>query len=186
MGVIGNYQSQRFLVPADLLRFQPVFAQLTRQQVTFSELEFLALGVARQIDQLHPIEQRSRNSANVVRGRDEDDLRKIERYVEVAIDKSVVLARIEHLEQGACRVATKVGADLIDLIEHHDRIARAGTTQLLNDASRHRPDVGAAVAPNLRFIANTAEAHPYKPPAQSIRDRLTQTGLSDSRRTEQT
>src|SRR5205814_8877913 len=134
-------------------------------------------------DQLHPIKQRSRNSADVVRGRDEDDLRKIERHVEVAIDKSVVLARIE---QGACRVAAKVGADLIDLIEHHDRIARAGTTQLLNDASRHRTDVGAAVAPNLRFIANTAEAHPHKPPAQSIRDRLTQTGLSDSRRTEQT
>src|SRR5205823_11324706 len=138
------------------------------------------------IDQLHPIEQRSWNSANVVRGRDEDDLRKIERYVEVAIDKSVVLARIEHLEQGACRVAAKVGADLIDLIKHHDRIARAGTTQLLNDASRHRTDVGAAVAPNLRFIANTAEAHPHKLPAQSIRDRLTQTGLSDSWRTEQT
>src|SRR5207248_8825042 len=167
-------------------RLQSVFAQLARQKVTFSNLEFLALGVARQIDQFHPIEQRSRNSADVVRGRDEDDLRKIKRHIEVAINKSVVLARIEHLEQGARRIAAKVGADLIDLIEHHHRIARAGTTQLLNDASRHRADVGAAVAPNLRFIANTAEAHPHKPPAQSIRDRLTQTGLSDSRRTEQT
>src|SRR5207244_13003923 len=106
MLVIPDNQPQLYFGPGDLLRFQSVHAQLTRQQVTFSDLEFLALGVARQIDQLHPIEQRSRNSANIVRGRDEDDLRKIERHVEVAIDKSVVLARIEHLEQGADRKST--------------------------------------------------------------------------------
>src|SRR5439155_3694431 len=184
--VIGYNYPQRFLVPADLVRFQPVFAQLARQQVTLSDFEFLALGVARQIDQLHPIEQRSGNSADVVRGRDEDDLRKIEGHVEVAIDKSVVLAWIEHLEQGARRIAAKVGADLIDLIEHHHGIAGAGATQLLNYASRHRADVGAAVSPDLGLVTNTAQAHSHKPPAQSIRDRLTQTGLSDSRRTEQT
>src|SRR5437660_2079398 len=137
MGVIGNYQPQRFLVPADLLRFQPVFAQLARQKVTFSDLEFLALGVAWQIDQLHSIEQWSWNSADVVRGRDEDDLREIEWHVEIAIDKSVVLARIEHLEQRARGIAAEVGADLIDLIKHHHGIAGSGATQLLNDASRH-------------------------------------------------
>src|SRR5207248_2465396 len=124
-------------IPTDLLRLQSVFAQLPRQKVTFSDLEFLALGVARQIDQLHSIEQWSWNPADVVRGRDEDDLREIEWHVEIAIDKSVVLARIEHLEQRARGVAAEVGADLVDLIEHHHRIAGAGATQFLNDTSRH-------------------------------------------------
>ena len=52
------------------------------------------------------------------------------------VAEGVVLRRVEHLEQRARRVAAPVGADLVDLVEHHHRVLRAGVLQRADDPAR--------------------------------------------------
>ena len=54
-------------------------------------------------------EQRVRDVVHVIGGRDEHHLRKVERHVEVTVDKRVVLPRVEHL---------------VDLRQRRERAAR--------------------------------------------------------------
>src|SRR2546426_4343086 len=46
------------------------------------DLKLLALGVAREVHGLEPVEQRSRDALEEVRGRDEEHLRQVERHPE--------------------------------------------------------------------------------------------------------
>src|SRR6185369_1927783 len=98
----------------------------------------------------------------------------------------VVLSRIEHFEQRARRVTAKIRTDFVDLVEHKNRIARTAAAQLLNDPSRHRADVSAAMTANLRFIAHSAETDPHKFATQRVGDRLAETGFAHAGRPEKT
>src|SRR6266446_5341148 len=184
--VIVDDLAERVVLPVDLFGLQAVFFHLPPDEITFRDLELLALGVTGQRDHFHPGAHWFGHAVDVIRGRDKNDLRKIERYVEVAIDKSVVLARVEHFEQRARRIAAKIGADLVDLVEHENRIARAGVPQLLDDAARHRADVSAAMTANFRFVAHAAETDPREFAAQRVSDRLPETGFANTRRPEET
>src|SRR5689334_6237538 len=186
MRVVANNQPQSFFRPFDLLRFKPILGKLPRNQITFSDLQFFPFCVPGQINQLHPIQERSGYSSNVIGRRNEDDLRKIERNVQIAIDESFVLLWVEHLKQRAGRIATKVGTDLVNLVEHHDRIACAGSPQLLNNAARHRSDISAAMSANFGFVANSAQAHPNKLSLKRISHGLTQARFPDTGRSKQT
>ena len=98
----------------------------------------------------------------------------------------MILCRIEHFEQRARRVTTKIRADFVDLVEHKNRIARAAAAQLLNDPARHRADVSAAMSADFRFITHPAETNPHKLAAESVGDGLTEAGLANARRPEKT
>src|SRR5256886_11991295 len=49
----------------------------------------------------------------------------VEVDLEVVVAERVVLRRVEPLEQRGRRVAPVVAADLVDLVEQHDRVHRA-------------------------------------------------------------
>ena len=51
---------------------------------------------------------------------------------------------------------------LVDLVEQEQRVARAGLGQALHDLARHRADVGAAVAADLRLVAHAAQGHAHE------------------------
>ena len=91
---------------------------LLRDQIAFGDLQFFLSDIPRQPDQFHPIEQRSGDGVRHVGRGNEQDLRQIERQVEVMIVERVVLLRIENLQQCRCRVAVEGGAYLVDLVEH--------------------------------------------------------------------
>src|SRR6185369_6153650 len=76
-------------------------------------------------------------------------------------------------------VATEVGADLVDLVEHDERVARPGLLQRLDDASRHRADVGAAMAADLGFVVQAAQAEPLELAVGRARDRAAERRLAD-------
>src|SRR5437899_3671428 len=181
--VIVDDLAERVVLPVDLFGLQAVFFHLPPDEITFRDLELLALGVTGQPDPFNPVAHRFGHAVDVIRSRDKNDLRKIEWYVEVAIDKSVVLARVEHFEQRARRIAAKIGADLVDLVEHENRIASAGAAQFLNDPARHRADVSAPVSANFRFVAHSAETDPDKLASERVGNRLAKTGFADARRT---
>lgn len=47
-------------------------------------------------------------------------------------------------------------ADLVDFIEHENRVIDAQTPDFGNNPARHRPDIGAAMAPQFNFIRRPA------------------------------
>src|SRR4029079_19614842 len=113
--------------------------------------------VARQLDDLETVAQRPRNRIELVRRRDEQHLRQVERHLEVVIGERVVLLGIEHLEERARRVAPKIVTELVDLVEHEHGIARPRLLDALDDEARQRADVRAPVAADLGLLID-AEA----------------------------
>ena len=149
-------------------------------------MEFFARRVTGQADDLHAVAQRGGDALDVVRRGDENDLAQVEGHVEIAVHELVVLARVEHFEQRAGGVAAHVAAELVHLVEHEHRVARAEAAQFLDDASRHRADVGAAVAADLGLVADAAERDARELAAQRVGDGLTQARLADPGRSQET
>ena len=155
-GVFADHLVQRIVAYADLVRRQPVRLDLLRDQVAARDYEFVPLGVARQFDDFHSIQQRRRNRRQGVRGGDEEHVRQIEGDFDVVVTKGMVLLGVEDLEQCRGRVTAKIATELVDLVEQEDWIAGAGASQALDDPARHGADIGAPVAADFRFVANAA------------------------------
>ena len=117
-----------------------------------------------------------------VGGGDEQHVGQVEVELEVVVAERVVLRRVEHLEQRRRRVAAVVGADLVDLVEQHDRVHRAGLLDRPDDAAGQRADVRAPVAADLGLVADAAEGDADELAAQRARDGLAERGLADAGR----
>src|SRR5438132_293420 len=98
----------------------------------------------------------------------------------------VVLFRIENFQQRRTRIAAKVRAELVYLIEQQHRVYGSGFLHHLNNLARQSADVSASVTANLSFIPHAAKAEPHKLATSSSRDRFPQTRFANSRRTDET
>src|SRR5207248_1792119 len=81
--VAANHLPQRVRGERDVLRRQPVVLDLLVDEVIGRNLQLLFLGVAGDLEHLHPIFQRRRNGVENVGGRDEEHLGQIERHIQV-------------------------------------------------------------------------------------------------------
>src|SRR5262245_26174714 len=102
------------------------------------------------------------------------------------ITKREVLGWIKNLEESRRRIASKVRPQLVHLVQHHNRIIDAGPAQGLDYPARKRAYIGAAVASKLRFVADSAERHPFEFAPHCPGDRLTQTCFTNSGRADET
>ena len=89
---------------------------------------------------------------------------------EVVVAEGVVLLGVEHLEQRRARVAAEVGADLVHLVHHEDRVVGARLVDALDDAAGHRADVGAPVAADLGLVLDPAQGEAHELAAQGAGD----------------
>src|SRR5262249_38551788 len=149
-----------------LAGIQPMFLDLPRNQVFLSDPQLLCFGVTGQSDGLHPVAKGSGNSLNVICGTDKNDLAQVKRYVEVSIEKGIVLPRVQDSEQSAGRIPPHIGSNFIHLIQHEHRIANAKSPYFLNNTARHRTDIGSSMASNFGLVANSAERNARKFPSQ--------------------
>jgi hypothetical protein len=101
--------------------------------------------------------------------------------LDVVVAERVVLLGVEHLQQRRGRVAAEVHAELVDLVEQEQRIARADLGEALQHLARHRADVGAAVAADLGLVAHAAQRHADELAPGGARHRLAERGLADAR-----
>ncbi len=184
-GVLARQLAQRGLVESDLGRLQTGPFQLAREQVVAGDDDLLVLGVTVEPDQLHPVEQGLRDGVQDVGGGEEDDVAEVEFDLQVVVAEGVVLRRVEHFEEGGGRVASEVGADLVDLVEQDDRVHRTGLLDGADDAAGERADVRAPVTADLRLVPDTAERDADELASHGVRHGLTQRGLSDSGRSDQ-
>ena len=123
--VIGDDHAQRRVGERDLALGQAVALDLARDQVALGDLELLLLGVAGELDHLHPVAQRPGDRVQRVGGGHERHRRQVERQVQVVVAERVVLLGVEHLEHRARRIAAEVRAHLVDLVDHQQRVVGA-------------------------------------------------------------
>ncbi len=97
-----------------------------------------------------------------------------------------VLLRIKHLQKCRRGVSLVVAADLVDLVEQHQRIGYARLFQAVCDPPRHCPDIRLAVSPDLRLVTHAAQTDPDIFFVQCLRDRFGDGRLARSRRSHQT
>ena len=76
----------------------------------------------------------------------------------------------------------KARAELIDLIQHENRISAAGLFDALNDIARQRADIGAPMTPDIRLVMDAAETLAHELAIHRSGDALAEGGLADSRR----
>ena len=109
-------------------------------------------------------------------------LREVVFDVEIVVGEGVVELRIEHFHQRRGRIAAKIHGHFIDFIEHENRIDGAGLAHHLDDLSRQRANIGAAMSANFSFIAHSAERHADKFAAGGVADGSGKRSLADARR----
>ncbi|MNV11974.1 hypothetical protein D3C71_1025570 [compost metagenome] len=97
------------------------------------------------------------------------------------IAKSVVLLGVQHLQQRTRRVASEVRAQLVDLVQQEQRIARAHLRQALQHLARQRADVRAAVPTDFSFVAHATQGHAHVLAARGLGNGLPQRGLAHAR-----
>ena len=69
---------------------------------------------------------------------------------------------------------------LVDLIEHDDRVHYANILQCLYELARHGANVGAAMALDLGFIAHAANAEAIEGTVKALGDGASDAGLADT------
>ena len=175
-------QVERGLPELDPGAAHAVQLHLARDEVSDGDLTLLLVRVAGELDQLHAVEQRRRDRVDLVRRADEEDVREVERHVEVVVAEARVLLGVEHLQHRARRVAAEVGSHLVDLVDHQHRVDRAGVPQRADDRSGHRADVGAPVTADLRLVAHAADRHALERALHGGGDRSSQRRLAHAGR----
>ena len=159
---------------------QPGRAVLRADQVRLGDGDLLGLAVAGQLDDLEPVAQRRRDPVGLVRRRDEEHLREVERQLDEGVAEAGVLLGVEHLEQHLGRLP----AELVDLVEHDDRVLRAEPPELAQDDAGLRILPRPVVAPQVRLVAQPPAGQPREPaperPGRALRERrLADPGRAD-------
>ena len=78
-----------------------------------------------------------------------------------------------------------VASELVDFIQHKQRVARARFLQVLKHTSRHGPDVGFPVSADFGFVAQASEAHADVFAAERLGDAFAEGCLAHAGRTVQ-
>src|SRR5208337_5357548 len=118
----------------ELLAFlDPVFCCLLGDQVLARNVNLLFAGVAGELDDLHAIEEWPWNGIHPVGRGDEDDLRQIERHIEIVIAERGVLFRVEHFHECRGRITTEVTAQFVYFVEHADGVVGFSAFEALNN-----------------------------------------------------
>ncbi len=118
----------------------------------------------------------------MVRRADEEHLGEIERHVQVVIAEIEVLFRVQRLKESRRGIAPEIVAELVDFVKDDHRVLGPGLLHGLNDAPRHGPDVGPAMAADFRLVAHPAEGNALELAAQRPGDGTAQRGLAHTGR----
>ena len=104
----------------------------------------------------------------------------------IVVAERGVLFGIEYLQHGGGRIALDARAHLVDLIQHHDTIARSHLPDRLNDVSRQRADISAPVAAYFGLVVDAAQAHANEFAIHRPGDRLAKGCLANAWRSDKT
>jgi hypothetical protein len=126
--------------------------RLLGHEVLARDANLLLFRVAGQLDDLHPVAERGRHGVEKIGRCDEERARQVKRHVHVVVAECGVLLGVEDLEKRRGRVAAEVHPQLVDLVEHEDRVLGLGAAQPVDDLARQRADIRPPVAANFGLV----------------------------------
>ena len=101
------------------------------------------------------------------------------------VGESKILLRVEHFEQRRGRIAAVVRANFIDFVEHKHGVNGAGAAHGLDNPTRHRADVRAAVPAYFCFVSDAAQRNAHELAAQRLGNGFAERGLASARRADE-
>ena len=182
--IVLNDVSERVIGDFNLARLETIGLHLSSNKIAARDLQLLARRVAGETDDLHAVAKRPGDRVEHIRRRDEHDAAEVKRHAQVIVAKGVVLLGIKHFQERGGRVALNAGAELVDLIQHHDAVAGLGLADPLNDVAGQGADIGSSMSANLRLVMHPAEADAHKFAVHGARDRLAERRLADAGRSD--
>ena len=152
-----------------------------RVKVLVQNVQLLDMRVARDLNDLHPVQDRRVQRAQIVRSAEEKHLRQVDSHVHVVICERMVLLRVQDLKQSGAGV-TMSGplSNLVDLIDEDDRVLDLGILQRLDDLARDSAYVGSSMALERAGISRTAKRDPDVLAAQGLSDMFANGRLSNT------
>ena len=150
------------------------------------DLQLLLIGVAAQLDDLHPIQQRPGDGGGGVGRGDEHHPAQIHRHLQKMVAEGGVLLAVQHLQQSRGRVAPHIAGELVDLIQHQQGVHGAGAADGLDDAAGHSADIRLAVAADIRLVPDAAQTEPRQLPVHGLGHGDGHGGLAHTGRANQT
>ena len=149
-------------------------------------VELLILRITGHFNNLHTVQKRLRNILHCIGRRNEKHLRQIHREFHIVIPEFAVLFTVQHLQKCRRGISLVVTADLVDLIQKHQRIFYSYRAKPRYNTSRHCTDIGSAVSADLRLIPHAAQTYADVFLVQRSCNGAGDTGLTGSRRSHQT
>ncbi|MCY1278548.1 hypothetical protein D9M69_328910 [compost metagenome] len=183
-GVVTNDVADGRFVELQFALLEAVGLGLLGREVFDRDIDLLVLGVTRQPDHFHAIQQRGRN-VHGVGGAEEHHIREVVVDFQIVVVEVVVLLGIKHFQQCRCRITAHVTAHLVDFIEKEQRVAHADLGHLLDQTPRHGADVSTAVAADLGLVTHPTQSHAHELAVGGTSDGLGQRGLADAGRSNQ-
>ena len=144
-------------------------------QVAAHDFLFLFGEIPVDMNHFHAVEQRTGHGIQRIGRGNEKDLAQIVIEVEVIVVERVVLFRIEELEQRTLGISVvSLSRNLVDLVEHEERVVAFRLNDALHDASAHGGDVSSAVSANFALVMQTAERDTHIFASQTFGDAAAQ------------
>lgn len=86
-------------------------------QIFLGDVELFFPGIAGQLNDVHPVQQRRGDGGQVVGGGDEQHLAQIKGQFDVVVPEGVVLLPVQHFQHGGGRVPPKVVGHFVDFVQ---------------------------------------------------------------------
>ena len=125
--------------------------------MALSDLKFLLVGIAVQLDDLHPVQQGPWDGLCGIGSGHEQHIGQVEGHLQEVVPEGGVLLSVQHLQQGRGRVTPVVIAQLVDLVQQEQGVAAPRLADGVDDTARHGPHIGLAVAADLRLVMDAAQ-----------------------------
>ena len=178
--VVADDLQQRLVREFELAGVQAIFAALARHQILRGDRLFFTFSIAAQLNDLHAVAQGTRDGIQRVGGGDEHAVAEVKSHIQIMIAEFGILFGVEHFQQRRARIATEIAPQLVDFVQHNQRIARLGAADGLDDTPGHRADICPPKTADLGFVADAAQAHADELAAHRPRYRRAQRCLADA------
>ena len=156
-GIGGDEHLQRPVVQAEVLGLESVFFQLLGDDVPAGDLDLFQIGIAGEINDLHPVQKRSGNGVFVIGCGNKQNIAQVKGQLNKMIPEGCILLGVKYLQQSRIRVTLIITAKLVDFIDQNQAIAAPRLAQSCDDPPGHGADIRLSMTANLRFVPDAAE-----------------------------
>ena len=148
--------------------------ELLGDQMVLGDHQLFFIGIGAQLNDLHPVQQRSRHRIQSVGRGDEHHIGEVKGDLNVMVPIGTVLLSVQDFQKRRTGVTPVVGAHFIDFVQKQHRVGGSGLGHSGHDPPGHGTDIGLPMAPDVRLVMDTAQGNtnhfPVHAPGNGIRN----------------